>query len=252
MEWSRIRSRGRALGDHEPAVHHHQPVAQLLGLVHVVGGQHQRHALLLEPVELLPQDVAGLRVQARGGLVEQQQVGVVDQRAGDGQASLEAAGQAVDLGVALVGELEEREQLVGAGGDDLAGDAEVAAVDEQVLPDRELVVEGVLLRADPSRARTGGAVGHRVAPEHLERAAGGRGDAAIIRMVEDLPAPLGPRKPKASPRCTVTSMPLTASKEPKRLVSPRASTMVAGRSERSPSRRTSVRTSAHRRSAAPG
>ena len=56
--------------------------------------------------------------------------------------------------------------------------------------------------------------------------------AAIIRIVEDLPAPLGPRKPKASPRCTVTSMPLTASKEPKRLVSPRASTMVAGRSER--------------------
>src|SRR5215213_826801 len=35
--------------------------------------------------------------------------------------------------------------------------------------------------------------------------------AAIIRMVEDLPAPLGPRKPNASPRRTSMSMPLTAS-----------------------------------------
>src|SRR3954447_23157807 len=35
--------------------------------------------------------------------------------------------------------------------------------------------------------------------------------AAIIRIVEDLPAPLGPRKPNASPRRTSMSMPLTAS-----------------------------------------
>src|SRR3954464_9153661 len=35
--------------------------------------------------------------------------------------------------------------------------------------------------------------------------------AAAIRIVEDLPAPLGPRKPKASPRRTTTSMPRTAS-----------------------------------------
>ena len=46
--------------------------------------------------------------------------------------------------------------------------------------------------------------------------------AAIIRIVEDLPAPLGPRKPNASPRRTSTSMPLTASKSPKDLRSPRA------------------------------
>src|ERR1700712_1612552 len=35
--------------------------------------------------------------------------------------------------------------------------------------------------------------------------------AAIIRIVLDLPAPLGPRKPNDSPRRTSTSMPLTAS-----------------------------------------
>ncbi len=44
----------------------------------------------------------------------------------------------------------------------------------------------------------------------------------IIRMVEDLPAPLGPRKPNASPAGTSTSMPATAVKSPKRLTRPRA------------------------------
>src|ERR1700677_3605054 len=47
----------------------------------------------------------------------------------------------------------------------------------------------------------------------------------IIRMVEVLPAPLGPRKPKDSPRAMVKSTPSTATKSPKRLVSPWASTI---------------------------
>ena len=46
--------------------------------------------------------------------------------------------------------------------------------------------------------------------------------AAIIRMVLDLPAPFGPRNPNDSPRCTSTSIPLTASNSPNDLRSPRA------------------------------
>ena len=63
-------------------VHDHQAVAQLLRLVHVVGGQDERHALLLEAVEAVPEQVPRLRVEAGGGLVEQQQVGLVDERRG--------------------------------------------------------------------------------------------------------------------------------------------------------------------------
>ena len=49
--------------------------------------------------------------------------------------------------------------------------------------------------------------------------------AEIIRMVLVLPAPLGPRKPKLSPRSIVKLTPLTASKSPKRFTSSRASRM---------------------------
>ena len=65
----------RALGDDARLVHHHEPVAQLLGLVHVVRGQHQRHAALLEPVEPVPHEVPGLRVEAGRRLVEEHQLG---------------------------------------------------------------------------------------------------------------------------------------------------------------------------------
>src|SRR4249919_2153512 len=44
----------------------------------------------------------------------------------------------------------------------------------------------------------------------------------IIRIVELLPAPFGPRNPNASPCLTSRSMPSTATSSPKRLTSPRA------------------------------
>src|SRR3954447_12409594 len=46
----------------------------------------------------------------------------------------------------------------------------------------------------------------------------------IMRMVDDLPAPFGPRNPNASPRETSRSMPRTASKSPNFLASSRAFT----------------------------
>ncbi len=54
----------------------------------------------------------------------------------------------------------------------------------------------------------------------------------IIRIVEDLPAPFGPRNPNASPRYRSKSIPSTAVKLPNLLVRPRArtSTSVSERS----------------------
>ena len=69
----------RSLGDDGASVHHDEAVAELLGLVHVVRRQHERDALLLEPVQPVPQDVASLRVETGGRLVEEQEIGVVDQ-----------------------------------------------------------------------------------------------------------------------------------------------------------------------------
>jgi hypothetical protein len=64
----------RALGDLAAVVQHQQARAQALGLVHEMGGQQDGLALLQQQLQPLPHQVAGLRVQPGGGLVQQQQL----------------------------------------------------------------------------------------------------------------------------------------------------------------------------------
>ena len=160
MSW-----RGDPSAAMQALVHHDEAVAQLLRLIHVVGRDDERHAGLLEPEQLVPQHVAGLRVEAGGRLVEQQQVGVVDQAAGDREAALHAAGQVLDLRLRLLGDLRELQQLLRALAAGGTVDAEVAAVDVEVVEHVELVVERVLLRAHAEPATDRRAVGGGVHAE---------------------------------------------------------------------------------------
>ena len=119
----------------------------------------------------------GLRVEAGRRLVEQRDVGVVDQRAGDGQPALHAAGQRFDPAVGPLAQLHEVEQL---GGPRLGGAPrypEVARVGDQVFRDGQLRVERVQLRADAEPGPDRGALPVRVHAEDPQRAGGGRGDA---------------------------------------------------------------------------
>ena len=223
VECCSISSRGRALGHDLALVHDDQPVAELLGLVHVVRGQHERDAPLLEPEQPLPHQVPGLRIEAGRRFVEQHELGLVDQRPGDREPPLHAAGQRLDLVVGPLGELDEVEQLRRPLAGHPARNAEVARVDGDVLRDGQLGVERVLLGAHaeptpdlPGRRATGSRPRMRSVPPV------GGDTQPIIRIVEDLPAPLGPRKPNASPGATSTSIPSTAVKSPKRFTSPRA------------------------------
>jgi hypothetical protein len=69
------------------------PVAQAFGLLQAVGGEEDRHAALAEPVDQLVDVVGGGRVQAGGGLVEEQHLRVGQQRPGQGDPLAQALGQ---------------------------------------------------------------------------------------------------------------------------------------------------------------
>jgi hypothetical protein len=139
------RRRG-ALGHDATLVDDDEAVAQLLGLVHVVRRQDERRAALLQPEQAIPQHVARLRVEPRRRLVEEQDARVVDEAAGDREATLHAAREPRPCS-SLVLELREREQLLGLLGRP-PREPEVAAVDVEVLARIELAVEVVLLRDD--------------------------------------------------------------------------------------------------------
>ena len=99
-------------------VDHHEPVAAVEG-GEPVGDDDDRH-LVAQPVECLADQVLGAHVERTGRLVEDQHVGVFDERSGDDQALLLAAAQVAaafaDLTVVAVGERDDIVVQVGQSG----------------------------------------------------------------------------------------------------------------------------------------
>ena len=81
----------------------------------------------------LPDDVPRLRIEAGRRLVQENEIGVVDERARERQPALHAARQRLDARIARAPEAGELEQPRNAGADFRVGQAEIAAVDEQIL-----------------------------------------------------------------------------------------------------------------------
>ena len=154
------------LGDDAAAVHDHEAIAELLGLVHVMRGQDQGDAVALELEQPLPQQVASLGIEARGRFVQQQDLRVVDQRPGDGEPPAHSSGQGVDAVSCLVGQPGEVEQTFGPLPHHCPGQPEVPAVDQQVLPDSEFGVEVVVLRDGAHTRADHGAIAGCVQAEH--------------------------------------------------------------------------------------
>jgi hypothetical protein len=104
--------RGRPFGDDPPGGDHGHPVRQVLRLVHVVRGQQHCLAERCEVLDYLPRVAPGRRVESRGRLVEEQQVGVACQRDRHVQPAGLSAGQLGDPAVPLLGQAGEVDDLV--------------------------------------------------------------------------------------------------------------------------------------------
>jgi hypothetical protein len=136
-----------------------------------------------------------LRVEAVGGLVEDQDLGVAEQRVGEAKALAHAEGVLADPppGRRLVeaDELQQRVDALRRHAHGLRGDGErLAAAAPGVLRRR--------VEQDPDAPS--GVRQVAVAPaENPGVAAIGLGQATSIRIVVVLPAPLGPRNPGCCP-----------------------------------------------------
>jgi len=141
------------------------------------GGEQDCRALGGEPAQAFPDQVAGLGVEAGGGLIEDQQFGLVYQRAGQGKAPLHAAGERLDAGLVLAFEAGKGEQLGDARADFAFADAEIAGEHDEVFGAGEIRVEAVEL-GHHAHAGAGfaGLFGHRQAAQ-TDAAAAGPGQA---------------------------------------------------------------------------
>ena len=103
---------GPALGHDRGRAQDRHPVGQVLGLVHVVGGEEDGLAERLEPLDHVPGVAPGRRVEAGGRLVEEDQVGVADDPDRHVGPSLLAARERPDAGVALVAQADQLDRLL--------------------------------------------------------------------------------------------------------------------------------------------
>src|SRR5215212_1957174 len=103
----------RGLLDQLAVGHEDHAVGRAAGEAHLVGHHHHRHALACERGHDVEHLVDHLRVERRGRLVEEHQLGLHRQRAGDGGALLLTAGQLRGQLVRLVGDPDPLQQRQG-------------------------------------------------------------------------------------------------------------------------------------------
>ena len=106
----RLQLARRALRDHPAVVDDRDPAGELVGLVQVLRGQQHGRAVRDHRPDDLPHLVAAARVQTGRRLVEEQQVGGVEDARRDVDAPPHAAGVLLHLPVGRVGQAERGEQ----------------------------------------------------------------------------------------------------------------------------------------------
>ena len=131
------------------------PVGEHVGLLEVLRGQEDGHAVLArEPGDLVPERAAALRVEAGRRLVEEEDARPVDEREREVEPALHAARVAADLAVGGVGQADALEQLVArARLRSARGIPWSARLEPQVLAAGEQRVERGLLERGADRAR---------------------------------------------------------------------------------------------------
>jgi hypothetical protein len=145
------------------------PSAELVGLVEVLSAQQDRRPLRRQRAHDVPHLVARARVQARGGLVEEQQLGRDDDARGDVEPTPHAARVVLDQAAGGVGQAEGLEQLGRARLRLGAAQAEQPREQDEVLPACQVLVDrGQLAREADDAAHVIG-LANDVVPEHARR-----------------------------------------------------------------------------------
>ena len=132
---------GRGVHAQQRAAHDPDPVAEPLGLVQVVGADHDAAAELAQRGHEVADRLGGRRIEAAGRLVQVDHLRLVQQRAGDGDLLAHPLAEAADPSVAVLEHADHAQVASTAARRRGAGQAVEAAVEGQVLPGGQLLVQ---------------------------------------------------------------------------------------------------------------
>ena len=185
---------GIALGDDGPVVDDHDVVGEALGLVQVLGGEHDGGARLDQRVEHRPQLETGPGVEAGGGLVEEQHLGPGDERGGQVEPAPHSPGVA---GHDPVGGLGQAEVCRGVPRPAVAASRRPSWCSSPSMTRFSRPVRSgstvASWAASPIRRRTSAAWVRTSKPATFARPSSASDRVVRMRTAVVFPAPLGPR-----------------------------------------------------------
>ena len=164
---------GCALGDEPSGIDDADPVGQPVGLLQILGGQQDRGASLHQGTDDVPHLLTRARVQASGGLIEEDEWGPGDERDRQVQPTPHPAGVAAHPLAAGLGEAEGGQQLLGPLTCPTPAKAQQAPEEPQVLRAGERLVDAGVLSRHPDEAAHRMALADHIVPQDHRPAAGG-------------------------------------------------------------------------------
>src|SRR5215212_10937746 len=171
------------------------PVGQHVGLLEVLGRQEHGDAILTrQPADLGPERAAALRVEARGGLVEEEYSRTVHQREGEVQTALHPARVAAHLPVGGLLEPDALQELLPAPPALLAREAVQRGLQVKVLAALQERVERRLLQRRPDSGPHLRPLVHDVVAGYGGRATRGRKERRQHQNGRRLPRPVRPQE----------------------------------------------------------
>src|SRR5262245_5192719 len=139
-----VDQRGRPIeGDDAPPIDDGHSVTQLLGLIHEVGHEHDRHPLRTDIADDVPGGPASPRIEAGGQLIEEHKLRAPDEGERDQEPLLQPAGKVGEGGVALILETPLGNQVA-----PVCGISVERSVEIERLPHPQPVRQGSLLQLD--------------------------------------------------------------------------------------------------------
>src|SRR6185437_10184337 len=128
-------------------------VAELLSLVEIVGGEQDRHVMArAQTSDHVQELVTNSRIEADGGLIQEQHLRLGHEGPRDLEASALAATEALNRPVDRLGDPERHDQLVDPGGGGRRRNAPELGVQIEVRPATATTVDHGLLEDDAADA----------------------------------------------------------------------------------------------------
>jgi len=153
-------------------------IARLVGLLEVLGGEEDRGAGCVDAADLVPDGEPGSRVQSGRGLVEEQDLGLVDERARQIEAALHPSGIGLGPPFGGVRQTDQLEQLIGAVAPGGACDPIEPALELEQLAAGLHRIEPDLLQRDADISPHLVVIAHHVVARHQGAATGRRQQGA--------------------------------------------------------------------------